>query len=35
MRDVGFTPRYRLEQGIRDTVAWWKEQWKAEPRMQA
>jgi nucleoside-diphosphate-sugar epimerase len=29
MRDVGFTPRYRLEQGIRDTVAWWKEQWKA------
>jgi nucleoside-diphosphate-sugar epimerase len=35
MRDVGFTPRYRLEQGIRDTVAWWKEQWKAESRMQA
>ena len=24
MRDVGFTPRYRLEQGLRDTVAWWK-----------
>jgi nucleoside-diphosphate-sugar epimerase len=23
-RDVGFTPRYRLEQGIRETVAWWK-----------
>jgi nucleoside-diphosphate-sugar epimerase len=35
MRDVGFTPRYRLEQGIRDTVAWWKEQWKAESRVQA
>jgi nucleoside-diphosphate-sugar epimerase len=45
-RDVGFTPRYRLEQGLRDTVAWWKEQWKAhgsppssltrpESRMQA
>jgi nucleoside-diphosphate-sugar epimerase len=24
-RDVGFTPRYRLEQGIRNTVAWWKD----------
>ena len=23
-RDVGFTPRYRLEQGIRETIAWWK-----------
>ena len=23
-RDVGFTPSYGLEQGIRDTVAWWK-----------
>jgi nucleoside-diphosphate-sugar epimerase len=24
VRDVGFTPRYRLEQGIRETIAWWK-----------
>ena len=23
-REVGFTLRYRLQQGIRDTVAWWK-----------
>src|SRR5262245_56491540 len=23
-REVGFTPRDRLEHGIRDTVAWWK-----------
>lgn len=23
-REVGFTPRYRLEQGIHETVAWWK-----------
>jgi UDP-glucuronate decarboxylase len=23
-REVGFTPRYRLEQGIRETVEWWK-----------
>jgi nucleoside-diphosphate-sugar epimerase len=23
-RDVGFTPRYRLQDGIRETVAWWK-----------
>jgi nucleoside-diphosphate-sugar epimerase len=23
-RDVGFTPRYRLEDGLRETVAWWK-----------
>jgi nucleoside-diphosphate-sugar epimerase len=23
-REVGFSPRYRLEEGIRDTVAWWK-----------
>ncbi len=27
-RDVGFTPRYRLESGIRDTVAWWKEHYR-------
>ena len=23
-REVGFTPHYRLEQGIKETVAWWK-----------
>jgi nucleoside-diphosphate-sugar epimerase len=23
-REVGFSPRYRLEDGIRETVAWWK-----------
>lgn len=23
-REVGFTPRYPIEPGIRDTVAWWK-----------
>jgi nucleoside-diphosphate-sugar epimerase len=23
-REVGWTPRYRLEDGIRETVAWWK-----------
>jgi nucleoside-diphosphate-sugar epimerase len=23
-REVGFTPRYRLEHGIHETVAWWK-----------
>jgi len=40
-RDVGFTPRYRLEQGIRDTVAWWKAHGspasltRPESRMQA
>jgi nucleoside-diphosphate-sugar epimerase len=32
-REVGFTPRHRLEQGIRETVAWWKEQWAS--RVQA
>jgi nucleoside-diphosphate-sugar epimerase len=32
-RDVGFAPRYRLESGIRDTVAWWKEQ--SASRVQA
>jgi nucleoside-diphosphate-sugar epimerase len=32
-RDLGFTPRYRLEDGIRETVAWWKAQWKAHGRM--
>ena len=33
-REVGFTPRYRLASGLRDTVAWWKEQWPAS-RVQA
>jgi nucleoside-diphosphate-sugar epimerase len=28
-RDVGFTPRYRLEDGIRETVAWWKARGRA------
>jgi nucleoside-diphosphate-sugar epimerase len=32
-RDVGWTPRYRLEDGIRETVAWWKEQWKAHGKV--
>jgi nucleoside-diphosphate-sugar epimerase len=27
--EVGFTPRYRLEAGIRETIAWWQTQWKA------
>jgi nucleoside-diphosphate-sugar epimerase len=34
-RDVGFTRRYRLEDGIRETVAWWKTQRKAHKVVQA
>jgi nucleoside-diphosphate-sugar epimerase len=34
-RDVGFTPRSRLEDGIRETVAWWKAQRKAHKVVQA
>jgi nucleoside-diphosphate-sugar epimerase len=31
-REVGFSPRYRLEQGIRETVAWWKAQGSSASR---
>ena len=39
-REVGFTPRFRLEPGIRETVAWWKAHGSAsrtrpESRVQA
>jgi UDP-glucuronate decarboxylase len=32
-RDVGFTPRYRLETGIRNAVDWWKA--NGSPRRQS